>query len=210
MDTKRSQSRGIANPLSLLLMVQTSFAQDLPTTTTINAFIRHTRSIPLITETPTITPLPTSTPQLKTSILIAITLGATLCLLLLLLPLLIIFLRRRRRRKANLPPTQSNHELLHQSSDITLVTPTRPLPPRARTPLAIPFTGSHYKKASVSHTNSDKTGGTRGESVVDSLDWDWKRVYVYPFERHDGFRRGESRASSRLGSETVCTADGGR
>ncbi|KAK3989632.1 hypothetical protein QBC44DRAFT_327318 [Cladorrhinum sp. PSN332] len=189
---------------------------------------------PLPTTTTT-TSSSTSTPKiaLSTPLIIGITLASTLVFLL-LLSLLIFLLRRRRRSKPNLKPTQSNHELLnhhhhHHQSSTTLVTT---LPPRARTPIPFAKPFAHLKKASqdILHAGASRitplsgldtlrereglgtlgygrNTSTRGgdskttESVVDSLDWDWKRVYVYPFEGG----RAESRASSRLGSETTCT-----
>lgn len=153
--------------------------------------------------------LSSSSPTLSTGAQAGIITGSALLFFLLLSLAVYLFCLRNRKKQSplginahsGLTTRPSNQHLISSpTSQATLQTPKR-----ARTPLSFPFsnskrTGQEQQGIPLSPSALDvvrerlemeslgfgyqqdrRDNRREAKSVVESLDWDWKRVYVYPF-----------------------------
>ncbi|KAK4198091.1 hypothetical protein QBC40DRAFT_331961 [Triangularia verruculosa] len=154
-------------------------------------------------------PQPSSEPGLGTGAQAGIITGSAL-LFFLIVSLSVYFLRLRKRNRESslggkphpgLSTRPSNQHLIGSPrSEVGLQTPKR-----ARTPLSLPFYNSkrssqgqqgmplspsaldivrerlEMESMGFGYQQDRQDNRREAKSVVESLDWDWKRVYVYPF-----------------------------
>ncbi|KAK4182930.1 hypothetical protein QBC35DRAFT_135563 [Podospora australis] len=208
-----SGSQTTAMPASTTSAASTSRSPTIPnpiTTPTTSTTLSPTISPPEPQENST-----TSSSPLSTAAVIGIATGASLAILL-LLAISIFLCRRHRNRHHRLKAIRyipSDHELLSSTkSPNTVIASSEIHPPRrARTPLpngllspsALDIVRERLELGSMGYGYNRQEGSSSREevkSVVESLDWDWKKVYVYPYSG-----RG-SQSSLTLGSPGVGTA----
>ncbi|KAK0667077.1 hypothetical protein QBC41DRAFT_324564 [Cercophora samala] len=153
---------------------------------------------------PTSEPQPSSGPALSSGAQAGIITGSAL-LFFLVLSLAVYFFHLRKTNRQS-PPSPGLHPgLSTRPSNQHLISSPLQTPKRARTPLSFPFSNSkrgdqeqqgtplspsaldvvrerlEMESMGLGYQQDRRNNRREAKSVVESLDWDWKKVYVYPF-----------------------------